>query len=218
MVGENMERRKNLKIPEVTIRRLSAYLRCLVRAREEERNVISSSTLAKNCGVNAAQVRKDLAYFGKFGIRGVGYYVDDLYADIKKILGIDRVWKLALFGVGNLGTALLFYKDFLKQNYRVIAAFDIDPEKLGMGSIGGIPIFHPDELMKVHQEERIDIAIISTPVSQAQVVADRIIQANIRGVLNFAPIRLDIPEKFVVKNVFFTNILDNLVYLLCQQL
>ena len=209
-----MEKPRNLKIPEVTIRRLSAYHRCLVRALEEGMKVISSSTLAENCGVNAAQVRKDLAYFGKFGIRGMGYYVDDLYTDIKRILGIDRVWKMAIFGVGNLGTALLFYKDFLKQNYRVVAAFDVDPEKLERQIIGGTPIFHPDSLSEVNRREGINIAIIATPVHQAQGVADKIIQEHIRGILNFAPTRLNVPENFVVKNVFFTNILDNLVYLL----
>jgi len=215
MVGCRVKKARNIKIPEVTIRRLSAYLRCLSRMHEEGEKVVSSSTLAKNCGVNAAQVRKDLAYFGKFGIRGVGYYIEDLYTDIKKILGIDRVWNMALFGVGNLGTALLFYKDFLKQNYRVIAAFDVDPEKLKAGAIGGIPLFHPDQLMEAIRKERIDIAIISTPVSQAQDVVDRIVQANIRGILNFAPIRVNVPDNFIVKNVFFSNILDNLVYLLC---
>ncbi len=213
-VIEGMGKQKNSKIPEVTIRRLSAYHRCLVRAREEGMKVISSSTLARNCGVNAAQVRKDLAYFGKFGIRGMGYYVEDLHTDIKRILGIDRVWKMAIMGVGNLGTALLFYKDFLKQNYRVIAAFDIDPEKLRKEFIGGIPIYHPEKLPEVNQKKGIDIAIIATPVSQAQNIANQVVQAGIRGILNFAPIRLEVPQGVVVKNVFFTNVLDNLVYLL----
>ena len=209
-----MSKEKSQKIPEVTIRRLSAYHRCLVRAREEGMKVISSSTLAKNCGVNAAQVRKDLAYFGKFGIRGMGYYVDDLFTDIKRILGIDRVWNMALFGVGNLGTALLFYKDFLKQNYHMVAAFDIDPEKLRKGTIGGVPIHHPDKLPEVTRREKIDIAIIAAPVSKAQGVADQVVQVGIRGILNFAPTRLSVPDNVVVKDVFFTNILDNLVYLL----
>lgn len=211
-----MGNQKVLKIPEVTIRRLSAYIRCLDKMHLDGEKVVSSSTLAINCGVNAAQVRKDLAYFGKFGIRGVGYYVEDLYTDIKKILGIDRIWKVALFGVGNLGTALLFYKDFLKQNYRVTAAFDINPKKLRHKAIGGIPIFHPNKLIEVNKKYKIDIAIIATPVTQAQEVADLVVRANIRGILNFAPTHLNVPEKFIVKNVFFTNILDNLVYLLCQ--
>jgi redox-sensing transcriptional repressor len=211
-----MEKIKNLKIPEVTIRRLSAYLRCLSTLHEKKEKVVSSSALARNCGVNAAQVRKDLAYFGKFGIRGVGYYVNDLYKDIRKILGIDRVWKMALFGVGNLGAALLSYKDFLRQNYRVTVAFDVDPTKLSMKHVEGIPVFHPDKLHEVVKNEKLDIAIIATPVSQAQVVVDRIVQANIRGILNFAPVRLNVPDNVIVKNVFFTNVLDNLVYLLCQ--
>jgi len=215
-VLEGMEKTKNLKIPEVTIRRLSAYLRCLSTMHEREEKVVSSSTLAKNCGVNAAQVRKDLAYFGKFGIRGVGYYVDDLYRDIRKILGIDRVWKMALFGVGNLGTALLSYKDFLRQNYRVAVAFDIDPRKLEMKSVEGVPLYHLDTLQKIAKNKKIDIAIITTPVSQAQNVVDRVVQANIRGILNFAPVHLNVPENVFVKDVFFTNVLDNLVYLLCQ--
>ena len=211
-----MEKPKNIKIPEVTIRRLSAYLRCLSALHEKKEKVVSSSTLARNCGVNAAQVRKDLAYFGKFGIRGVGYYVDDLYRDIRRILGIDRVWKMALFGAGNLGTALLSYKDFLRQNYRIVAAFDVDPEKLEMKTIEGVPVSHPDLLEEIVKKEKIDIAIITTPVSQAQKTADRVVRANIRGILNFAPIRLNVPENVIVKNVFFTNVLDNLVYLLCQ--
>ena len=211
-----MDKSRVSKIPEVTIRRLSAYLRCLSMMHERKEKVVSSSTLAKNCGVNAAQVRKDLAYFGKFGIRGVGYYVDDLYRDIRKILGIDRVWKMALFGVGHLGTALLSYKDFLKQNYRVVAAFDVDPEKLEAGSVEGVSLYHPDKLQDVVTREKIDIAIIATPVSQAQKVVDQIVQTSIRGILNFAPVRLSVPDNVIIKNVFFTNVLDNLVYLLCQ--
>ena len=211
-----MARIKNFKIPEVTIRRLSAYLRCLSVLHEKKEKVVSSSLLARHCGVNAAQVRKDLAYFGKFGIRGVGYYVDDLYRDIRKILGIDRVWRMALFGVGNLGTALLSYKDFLRQNYKVVVAFDTDPEKIKLKSIEGIPVYHPDKLSDIIKKEKLDIAIITTPVSQAQEVVDRIVQANIRGILNFAPVRLIVPENVIVKDVFFTNVLDNLVYLLSQ--
>lgn len=211
-----MGKTKSFKIPEITIRRLSAYLRCLSMLHEKKEKVVSSSTLAKNCGVNAAQVRKDLAYFGKFGIRGVGYYVDDLYQDIRKILGIDRVWRMALFGVGHLGTALLSYKDFLRQNYRVTVAFDVDPDKLGRKTIEGVPIYHPNHLQSVAKSKKIDIAIITTPVSQAQRVVDLIVKADIHGILNFAPVRLKVPDNYIVKNVFFTNILDNLVYLLSQ--
>ena len=208
--------KKTIKIPEVTIGRLSAYIRCLNQMHEKGEKVVSSSSLAQNCGVNAAQVRKDLAYFGKFGIRGVGYYVEDLYRDIKNILGIDKVWKMAIFGIGNLGTALLSYKDFLKQNYRVIAAFETDEKKLVKGEMEGIPVYHPDQLALINQKEPIDICLIATPVHQAQTVADQIVKAKIRGILNFAPVRLKVPEGIIIKNVFFTTILDNLVYLLSQ--
>jgi redox-sensing transcriptional repressor len=208
--------KKTLKIPEVTIGRLSAYLRCLEKMHEKGGKVVSSSALAKNCGVNAAQVRKDLAYFGKFGIRGVGYYVEDLYKDIKNILGIDKVWKMAIFGVGNLGTALLSYKDFLKQNYRVVAVFDTDRKKLLKGKIAGIPVYHPDQLEMVIRKEQIDICLITAPVHQAQDIVNRIVKTKIRGILNFAPVQLNVPEGLIIKNVFFTNILDKLVYLLCQ--
>ena len=208
--------KKTIKIPEVTIGRLSAYIRCLNQMHEKGEKVVSSSSLAQNCGVNAAQVRKDLAYFGKFGIRGVGYYVEDLYKDIKNILGIDKVWKMAIFGIGNLGTALLSYKDFLKQNYRVIAAFETDEKKLIKGEMEGIPVYHPDQLAFINQKEPIDICLITTPVHQAQAVADQIVKAKIRGILNFAPVQLKVPEGIIIKNVFFTTILDNLVYLLCQ--
>jgi len=211
-----MKKPRNIKIPEVTIGRLSAYMRCLNQMHEKGEKVVSSSLLAQNCGVNAAQVRKDLAYFGKFGIRGVGYYVEDLYRDIKKILGIDRVWKMAIFGIGNLGTALLSYKDFLKQNYKVIAAFETDEAKLLKREMGGIPVYHPDQLTLINEKEKIDICLITTPVHQAQAVADQIIKAKIRAILNFAPVQLKVPEDTIIKNVFFTTILDNLVYLLSQ--
>lgn len=170
------------------------------------------------CAVNAAQVRKDLAYFGEFGIRGVGYYVSDLLFDIKRILGLDREWRMAIIGMGNLGSALLSYKDFLKQNYKIVAAFDIDPprvigrisEKLGKP----VEILHPHTLNEVVKERNIEIGIITTPADQAQKVADQLVGANVRGILNFAPAQIEVPEGHTVKNVFFTTVLDNLAYLL----
>ncbi len=206
------------KIPEVTIRRLSMYLRYLKDLAEKGEKVVSSAQLAKACGLNAAQVRKDLAYFGEFGIRGVGYYVKDLLEHIKKSLGLNREWRLAVIGIGNLGTAVLNYRDFLTENYRIVAAFDRNPEKvvgrLAERSGRPVEVFHIDQLREVARERKIDIAIITVPPSEAQKVADKVVEANIRGILNFTPVQLKVPRGVIVKNAYFTTVLDNLVYLL----
>lgn len=209
---------KYQKIPEATIRRLSRYSRCLEGMEERGEKVVSSAQLANKCIVNAAQVRKDLAYFGEFGIRGVGYYVKDLLNNIKKILGSNKEWRMALIGVGNLGSALLAYKDFLKQNYKILAAFDIDPPKV-IGRVSEklgkpVEVFHINRIKEVVKERKIEIGIITAPPSEAQAVADLLVEAEVRGILNFAPTQITVPEGFTVKDVFFTTILDNLAYLL----
>ena len=185
---------------------------------EKGERVASSAQLATKCAVNSAQVRKDLAYFGEFGIRGVGYYVKDLLSDIKRILGSDKEWRMAVVGMGNLGSALFSYKDFLKQNYKIVAAFDIDPprvigrvsEKLGKP----VEVLHINRLKEIAKERKIDIALIATPASEARSVAQLVVEAGVRGILNFAPTQITVPEGCVVKDVFFTTILDNLAYLL----
>jgi len=209
---------KYTKVPEATIRRLSRYSRCLEQMDERGEKVVSSAQLANKCMVNAAQVRKDLAYFGEFGIRGVGYYVKELLSDIKRILGLNKEWKMALIGVGNLGSALLSYKDFLKQNYKIVAAFDIDPPKV-IGRVSEklgkpVEVLHINRLKEVAKERKIEIGLIAAPPSEAQNVADLLVEAEIRGMLNFAPVQITVPEGYVVKDVFFTTILDNLAYLL----
>jgi redox-sensing transcriptional repressor len=189
---------------------------------EKREKVVSSAQLATKCSVNAAQVRKDFAYFGEFGIRGVGYYVKDLLQDIKRILGLNREWRMAVIGVGNLGSALLSYKDFLKQNYKIVAAFDINPlmvigrvsEKLGKP----VEVLHVSRLKDVAKERKIEIGIIATPPSQAQSVADLLVEAEVRGILNFAPTQIKVPKGYVAKDVLFTNALDNLAYLLTNYL
>jgi len=212
---------KYSKIPEATIRRLSRYSRCLEGMEEKGEKVVSSAQLANRCMVNAAQVRKDLAYFGEFGIRGVGYYVKDLLSDIKRILGLNKEWRMALIGVGNLGSALLSYKDFLKQNYKIVAAFDIDPPKV-IGRVSEklgkpVEILHINRIKEVAKERNLEIGLITTPPSEAQGVANLLVEAEIRGMLNFAPVQITVPDGFVVKDVFFTTILDNLAYLLSNQ-
>jgi redox-sensing transcriptional repressor len=206
------------KVPEATIRRLSTYVRHLEVLEDKGEVVVSSANLASACGVNAAQVRKDLAYFGEFGIRGVGYYIKDLGDNIKTILGLNREWRLAIIGIGNLGSSLFLYKEFFKKNYKIAAAFDIDPsgvvgrlsERIGKP----VEILHPNQLKEVAKDRRIDIAIITTPASEAQNVADLIAQTNIRGILNFTPAQIQMPKGFEIKNVYFTAVLDNVAYLL----
>jgi len=209
---------KYSKVPEATIRRLSRYSRCLEEMEQLGEKVVSSAQLANRCAVNPAQVRKDLAYFGEFGIRGVGYYVKDLFHNIRRILGLNKEWKMAVIGMGNLGSSLLSYKDFLKQNYKIVAAFDINPpevigrvsEKLGKP----VEILHINRIKEVAKERKIEIGLISTPPSEAQSVANLLVEAEVRGILNFAPAQIMVPEGFIVKDVFFTTVLDNLAYLL----
>lgn len=209
---------KYSKIPEATIKRLSRYSRCLEEMERAGEEVVSSAQLANRCMVNAAQVRKDLAYFGQFGVRGVGYYVKDLLNDIKKILGSNKEWKMAVIGIGNLGSSLLSYKDFLKQNYKIVAAFDIDPSKV-IGRVSEklgkpVEVLHIGRIKEVAKERRIEIGLITTPPSEAQGVANLLVEAEVKGILNFAPTQIVVPEGYVAKDVFFTTILDNLAYLL----
>jgi len=209
---------KPTKVPEATIRRLSRYSRCLEGLDVKGEKVVSSAELAKKCLVNAAQVRKDLAYFGEFGIRGVGYYTKDLLQAIKRILGSNKEWNMAVIGIGDLGSALLSYKDFLKQNYKIVAAFDIDPVKV-IGKVSEklgkpVEVLHIDRLREVAKERNIEIGLIATPASEAQHVADLLVKAEVRGMLNFAPAQITVPEGYLVKDVFFTTVLDNLAYLL----
>jgi len=206
------------KIPEATIRRLSNYLKCLENLENKNEKVASSASLASICNVNAAQVRKDFAYFGEFGIRGMGYNVKELKNNIKEILGINREWRIAVVGIGNMGSALLVYKDFLKQNYRIVAAFDIDPVKV-IGNISErmgrpVEILHIDRLKEVVAARKIEIGIITTPPQEAQKVADLLVNANIKGILNFSPAPVRAPDNIKVRNLFFTSALDNLVYYL----
>jgi redox-sensing transcriptional repressor len=209
---------RDYKIPEGAIRRLSIYLRYLEEMGRERMEGVSSDRLATKCMVNAPLVRKDLSYFGKFGVRGVGYSVKGLIHDIKQALGLSREWRMAVIGIGNLGSSLLVYKDFLKQNYKIVAAFDIDPPKV-IGRVSGelgkpVEVLHIDQIKEVAKERKIEIGLITTPPSEAQNAANMLVEAGVRGILNFAPVQITVPEGYVVKDIFFTTILDNLTYLL----
>jgi len=200
------------KIPGPTIERLAQYSRPLEVLKESGSPGISSEKLAGLCGVNPAQVRKDLAYFGEFGVRGVGYDVRDLLREIKKILASDREWALCIVGMGNMGSALVENTNFRKRGYRFVAAFDVHPEKIGKTLPCGLTIEPSSRIREVVQELNIEIGIITAPPQEAQRVSDLLMDAGIRAILNFAPIQVRVPDCCEVMNVDFTVKLENLAY------
>jgi redox-sensing transcriptional repressor len=203
---------KFTKIPLTTISRLSIYLRVLQELIGEDVEVVPSEKLAKYCGVNPAQIRKDLAYFGEFGVRGVGYRVADLIYQIKEILGLNRTWNLAMIGLGNLGSALIRYANFVKHGYIFAAAFDVDPNKVGKRLPNGLAVNHINELEEIVKERNISIGIIATPASAAQSVANQLVLAGVNGILNFAPVQIQVPDCCHVENIDFTIKLDTIAY------
>jgi len=178
-------------VPKAVINRLSLYLREIHHLMLEGRETVSSSQLGNILGFTDAQVRKDLAYFGQFGYPGIGYRCLELIAEIRRILGTDRAWPVAIVGCGNMGRALLGYRGFENQGFRVVAAFDSDPKKIGH-TIGGLTIQPLAELEQVLKAREIRLAILAVPAEAAQQVAEQLVAAGIDGILNFAPITLSL--------------------------
>jgi redox-sensing transcriptional repressor len=203
------------KIPETTIRRPSIYTRCLLQLEEDGIKTISSQDLAERFNLNSAQVRKDLAYFGEFGVRGIGYYVAGLKAELQRILGLDREWPVALVGLGNLGSALFHYKGFSRQGFRIAVVFDDDPAKAGR-DIDGVPIVSTRDLEREVRGRAIQIAVLAVPAEAAQTVTDQLVTAGIKAVLNFAPARLRVPKDARLKNVDLSIELETLSFYLAQ--
>lgn len=191
---------KTLKIPEATIVRLSVYSRFLAQVEKRGIVTISSGEIADGVGVSPAQVRKDLAYFGEFGTRGVGYNVKDLHGHILKILGLSDKWRVVIVGSGHLGTALTMYRGFRERGFVIIALFDIDPAKIGQKA-NEIPILPMTDLETTVKESQVEIGIIAVPADQAQMVADRLVEAGVNAILNFAPRVLSVPEEIELRNV-----------------
>ena len=203
------------KIPEMTIRRLSIYTRCLLQLEEDGVRTISSQELAERFNLNSAQVRKDLAYFGEFGVRGIGYYVSSLKAELQRILGLDREWPVALVGFGNLGSALFHYRGFGRQGFRIAVIFDDDPAKVGR-EVDGVPIFSTRDLAREIQARRAQMAIVAVPAEAAQSVADQLVAAGIKAVLNFAPARIRLPRDVRLKDVDLSIELETLSFYLAK--
>jgi redox-sensing transcriptional repressor len=198
-------------IPRKTVYRLSIYLRCLARLRENSIGTVSSEALAKAAGVKPTQLRKDLAYFGTFGTRGLGYDVHELSQKISDELGTSSLQPVILVGVGNLGLALLSYRGFAKEGFEIIAAFDADPERKRDKDIPQ-PIFGMEKMPGFIREKNVKMAILSVPVAVAQSVVNTLVDAGIAGILNFAPIVLAVPEDVMVNNVNLAIELENLSY------
>lgn len=201
----------------MTVRRLSTYYRVL-RALEAQGDLepISSDKVSELTGFTAAQVRRDLAYFGSFGTRGVGYDVPELRRSVASILGIDREWRIALVGVGNLGTALLAYPGFAAQGFHIVAAFDSDRNKVGR-RYGEVVVRSPAELPRAVAEERLSIGVAAVPAPSAQQVADLLVAAGIRAILNFAPVKLVVPFGIHLASIDLAIEMEYLSYLLTNQ-
>ncbi len=202
------------EISELTINRLSLYLRFLNELDTRGVRTVSSKGLAEQFGLNAALIRKDLAHFGDLGIRGVGYVVKDLKEQLHTILGLDRKLAVAIVGAGNLGLALADYPGFRREGFRIVALFDTLREKVGSTSRSGVPIHDIRDLGKVTRREAIAIAVIAVPATSAQQVVNTVVEAGIRAVLNFSPGALRVPESVRLKSVDLTVSLESLSFFL----
>ncbi len=202
----------NPRVSELTANRLPLYLRCLTQLEEQGATTVSSTTMAEELGITSAQVRRDLASFGGFGVRGVGYDVQRLRGELERILGLDRTLQVVIVGAGNLGHALADYPGFGGGGLKVVALYDVDPAKVGEATRGGVPIQHFDELDEV--AGKIDVGIVAVPAEAAQSVVDRLVEADVRAVLNFAPVRPRVPRGFRCKSVDLTLELESLSFFL----
>jgi redox-sensing transcriptional repressor len=198
-------------VPAVVVSRLSLYLRELQHLVRAGRATVSSSQLATLFGFTDAQVRKDLAYFGHFGHPGIGYRCDELIAEIRRILGTDRQWTVTMVGVGNMGRALLRYKGFSTQGFRIVAAFDRDPRVVGT-QVEGIPVYDVAQLSEIVRQQQIQLGMITVPATQAQQAADQLVAAGITGIVNFAPVALSLPEDIGLVGVDLTTELEQLAF------
>ena len=207
---------KEKKIPEGTISRLSLYLREVTELSGLKIRTISSAGLGERTNLSDAQVRKDLGYFGQFGVSGSGYDTAELKKALEGILGKDKVWNVAVAGTGQLGSALLSYPGFRKHGLEVVAAFDSAEEKIGL-KIAGITVRSIEEAQEIATDQKISIGIIAVPAGNAQEVADKLIDAGIGCILNFAPASLNVPEDVKVKNVDLSRELETLSYFLANR-
>ena len=191
---------RDRSIPEATVARLPIYLRCLIDMAERGTHTVSSEQLADAAGVNSAKVRKDLSYLGSYGTRGVGYDVEYLIYQVRRELGLEQDWPVAIVGVGNLGHALANYKGFAERGFRIVALLDGDEGKVGE-QVGDLTVEHIDDLDRVVKEEQVAIGVVATPAGAAQEVCDRLVAAGVNSILNFAPAHLQVPDGVFLRKV-----------------
>jgi redox-sensing transcriptional repressor len=203
-------------VSDLTAGRLSVYLRCLNSLDTAGVKAISSKALAERFHLNAAQIRKDLACFGDFGVRGVGYQVQELKKHLRMILGLDRTVRVAILGAGNLGLALADYPGFRQEGFSIVGLFDADPGKVDRRSRGGVQIFDIGEFRKQVRRQAIDIAVIAVPADAAQSVVNTAVEAGVRAILNFSPGTLKVPAEVKLKNVDLTVSMESLSFFLAR--
>lgn len=205
-----------IAISKATIDRLPLYFRTLRLSQEEGMEIISSEELGQRLVVTPEQIRKDLASFGQFGKKGVGYYVSELIGNVGEILGLSNNWHIAVVGVGHLGWALANYRNFDSLGFNLVAMFDTDPKKIGQ-CIKGTEVFDLDRLKEVMEEKTIHIGIIAVPELYAQEVADKLVAAGVRGIWNFAPRKIRVPDTVRVINEDLSVGLSSLSFYLARQ-
>lgn len=215
-ITHNPESSGEPSVPAAVVQRLSLYLRELQLMLGDGLTTTSSSQLGSRVGVTDAQLRKDLAHFGQFGYPGVGYRCDELVREIRRILGTDRQWPVALVGTGNLGRALLRYQGFADQGFCVEAAFDVDPHQIGR-KFGSVEVYALDQLAEVVEARKIRLAIIAVPAAGVQEVADRLVAAGVVGLLNFAPVTLRVPDTVTTVGVDLAIELEQLSFAVVNQ-
>jgi redox-sensing transcriptional repressor len=204
------------KISDSTVRRLSLYLQYLEQTRDQGRTTVSSEELARRSGATSAQVRKDLSFFGSFGKRGMGYEVLALVTRLREILGLERGYRVVLVGAGKIGGALVHYEGFQRRGFEVSAIYDRDPKKIGSRS-NGLVVRDVKQLEADLKKEPTDIGIVVTPGDAAQEVADRLVRAGVKALLNFAPVQLKVPRDVEVKTVNMAQELEALSYSLANR-
>lgn len=203
------------RVSESTIGRLSLYLRLLEEFGAKGRHTVSSADLARRAGTTSAQVRKDLSSFGSFGKRGLGYGVQELTGELRRILGLGRSWRVALVGAGKIGSALFGYQDFRRQGFFIRLVVDSDPLKIGQ-RWGDLEVRPEAELEELLRSESIEIVIVSVPAEAAQGVVDRVVRSGVRAILNFAPTQLRVPASVELKNVNMALEMEGLSYALAR--